>query len=563
MKRNNTIYMICGALVFLFGCRDMDFVNPTAKNEGPTSLTAIFTSGTYVGKEAEVYTIPDQSVSRFVIPVPYYYPEETDSTTDKYMTAMKVQAGLQSNCTLSPILGVLDLTKDNEFTYTDEQGNSRKIVITGERVKSSKCQLLSFALADQGLTGVIDQDTKIISLISADDLSACKATVSLSPHATISPDPTKELNYNDTVRFTVTANNGTASAVYKVVKAIPAKIAYGFRSGSQKSAFTVDLTTMGLPDVSHPTLAAVGNNLVVDYGDGSTPLYFNKSTGSKIGTITLGNASADGCVASDEGSNMLISNYAQSGSTLKIYKTQSATAAPTPYITFNNTTGFPMGARMSVQGDLSTNAIITSVLDGTGVSGSSAYVRWIVTNGAIQSPEVINLSGVSTWGGLDGDAKVVYRSSSVSDGSFVGHYDGGNDNVYYLNGSNAVTSTLSAQSDGSAWGMNNGILDSRTFNNAHYMVLYSVGYFPQWGMNSSIYLYDVTSLSSFTGNVDTSSSLAFKLSSITSYNASDPSEPRTGDVLLQSASNGYKLCLFYIDNACKTLGCYEFDCIDK
>lgn len=561
-KKINVIYIICGALAFLFSCRDVDFVSTTVKTEGPTSLTAIFTSGTYEDKEAEVYTVPDPSVSRFVIPIPYYYPISSDSTTEKYMTAMKVEAGLSANCTLSPVLGVLDLTKDNDFTYTDQNGNSRKIVITGERVKSSACQILSFSLS-QGTTGVINQTTKIISLTSADDLSASTATVSISPHATISPDPTQELNYNDTVKFTVTANNDTSTAVYKVVKALPTKISYGFRSGSATSAYTVDLTTMGLPDVSHPTLAAISNDLVVDYGDGSTPIYFNKSTGSKLGTITLGDASADGCVASDDGSNMLISNYADSGGTLKIYKTQSVTGKPASYITFTNTTGFPMGARMSIQGDLSTSAIITSTCDGTSASGSSAYVRWIVTNGVVQSPQIITLSGVSSWGGLDADAKVVYRSSSVSDGSFVGHYDSGNDNVYYLNSANTVSSSLSGQSDGSGWGMNNGVLDSRTFNNAHYMVLYSVGYFPQWSMNSSIYLYDVTSTSLFTGYVDTSSSLAFSLSSITSYNASTPSEPRTGDVLLQSASSGYKLCLFYIDNTCKTLGCYEFDCIDE
>lgn len=558
MKKNKIFYLLISSALFFSGCQKEDFIDPTAENKGPASLTATFTSGTYENKEAVVYTISDQSASDFVIPIPYYYPEESNNTTDQYMTAMKIKAGLAANCTLSPVLGVLDLTKKNYFTYTDENGDSRQISISGERVKSDKCALLSFSLPDQGLSGVIDEDTKTVSLISTDDLSSCTAAYSISPHATISPDPTKALNYNDTLRLTVTADNGTSSSVYKVVKSIPNKINYGIRSGSENSDYTIDLTTMGLPAVSHPSLAALDNYLIVNYGDGSAPLYFNQATGSKIGTITIGNATADGCVASDDANSMLISNYAESGETLKIYKTQSVTSTPTSYITFANTTGCPIGARMSVQGDLNSNAIITSVCD-----ASSSYVRWIVSNGVVQSPEVITLSGVSTWGGLDTDAKVVYRSASASGGSFVGHYDNGNDNVYYLNGTNTVATTLSGQSDGSGWGMNNGILDARSFNNAKYLVLYSVGFFPQWAMNSSIYLYDVTSTSSFTGSVDKNPALVFSLSAITSYSAAEPSEPRTGDVLLKSSSNGYKLYLYYIDNTCKTLGCYSFDCIDK
>ena len=562
-RMKKSILYIAGIMILFAGCKDIDFIDPTNENEGPTSLTAIFTSGTYEDDEAEVYTITDQTATDFVIPIPYYYPEESDSTTEQYMTAMKVKAGLAANCTLSPALGVLDLTKKNYFTYTDESGNSRQISISGEMTKSDECELLSFSLPNEGISGVVDEDTKIVSLVTTEDLSSCTASYSISSHATISPDPTQSLNYNDTVSFTVTADNGTDSAVYKVVKSIPDKISYGFRSASPTSVYTVDLTNMGLPSESHPSLAALDDYLIVDYGDGSTPLYFNKTTGSKLGSITIGNATPDGCVASDNGDNILISNYVESGETLKIYKTQSVTATPTSYITFTNTTGFPMGARMSVQGDLSTDAIITSVCDGTSVSGASSYVRWIVSNGVVQSPEVITLSDVSTWGGLDGDAKVVYRSSSVSGGSFVGHYDSGNDNIYYLNSSNSVVSYLAGQSDGTGWGMNNGILDARSFNSAKYLALYSVGYFPQWSMNSSIYLYDVTSTSSFSDYVDTSSALVFSLSAITSSSSEEPSEPRTGDVLLQVSSNGYYLYLFYIDNTCKTLGCYSFDCIDK
>jgi len=50
---------------------------------------------------------------------------------------------------------------------------------------------------------------------------------------------------------------------------------------------------------------------------------------------------------------------------------------------------------------------------------------------------------------------------------------------------------------------------------------------------------------------------------VKSYNGADPTEPRTGDVLMMPSANGFKMSLFYIDNTCKTVGCYEFDCIKK
>lgn len=50
-----------------------------------TSLTALFTSGPYVDKEAVVYTIADASVDKYVIPMPWYYPENSDNETSEYM----------------------------------------------------------------------------------------------------------------------------------------------------------------------------------------------------------------------------------------------------------------------------------------------------------------------------------------------------------------------------------------------------------------------------------------------------------------------------------------------
>lgn len=223
--------LLLGLLSIMTACQEPEYVLPTADRQGITSLTAIFTSGPFTDKEIVKYAITDASADKYVIPIPWFYPEDSEDETTPYMTAVRVRAELAPNCTIEPSLTVLDLTKDNYFVYTNAQGEKREICITGERTKSDKCELLSFSLVDPVVSGVIDNSSNTISLISADDLNSCLADITLSPHATITPDPRVEaLDYNDDVTFTVVAHNGVDKKEYVVRKTIPEKIPYGFNA---------------------------------------------------------------------------------------------------------------------------------------------------------------------------------------------------------------------------------------------------------------------------------------------------------------------------------------------
>lgn len=89
-------------------------------------------------------------------------------------------------------------------------------------MKSNKCELLAFSINEPVVAGVVNKGAKKVALITPDDLSACLAEAQVSPHATISPDPSAAaINYNEPVEFTVTADNGVDKAVYTVMKEIP------------------------------------------------------------------------------------------------------------------------------------------------------------------------------------------------------------------------------------------------------------------------------------------------------------------------------------------------------
>ena len=554
----NTGLMLALALAFT-GCAEEENVAPTANREGITSLSAYFTSGTYQDKLAAQLSTTSSETTDYVIPIPYYYPEESDYVPSEDMKAMKVTAKLENNCFLSPGLGVLDLTKKNEFTYTNPYGEQKKITISGQLTHLNKCAIKSFMAEPGDLSGVIDEDSKTISLVTMDDLSKMTADVVLDPHATISPDPSVPHDFNDGFEFTVTADNGVDKSTYKVMKQIPQKMDNGYRAGSEKELFVNDMTTLGVkdPNAIHPTLACVGNFVVLNLGDGSAPQYFRKATGSKVGTIALGEAKATGAIASDNVGNMLICNFADNGQTLNIYKTNDVTKAPTKLISYTNGLGVGIGARLHVQGDLNSNAVITA----TPYSCNNA-IRWIVKDGRVGNPENILMS-VAAWGAQDDAAKVVGVDAEGKNGSIVDYYQGGACQMYYLSDWK-TSANLVQDNSGNAWGYNTAAIDVRPFNKARYLALFEMGYWPDWGLTGHIYLYDASNPASVTGTTDGSSMLKYAYTIPDNFGSVGyASDGRFADVLVTPSEDGYFLYIFYASNTHLSFGGIQVDCIKK
>ncbi len=550
--------MLALALAFT-GCAEEENVAPTANREGITSLSAYFTSGTYQDKLAAQLSTTSSETTDYVIPIPYYYPEESDYVPSEDMKAMKVTAKLENNCFLSPGLGVLDLTKKNEFTYTNPYGEQKKITISGQLTHLNKCAIKSFMAEPGDLSGVIDEDSKTISLVTMDDLSKMTADVVLDPHATISPDPSVPHDFNDGFEFTVTADNGVDKSTYKVMKQIPQKMDNGYRAGSEKELFVNDMTTLGVkdPNAIHPTLACVGNFVVLNLGDGSAPQYFRKATGSKVGTIALGEAKATGAITSDNVGNMLICNFADNGQTLNIYKTNDVTKAPTKLISYTNGLGVGIGARLHVQGDLNSNAVITA----TPYSCNNA-IRWIVKDGRVGNPENILMS-VAAWGAQDDAAKVVGVDAEGKNGSIVDYYQGGACQMYYLSDWK-TSANLVQNNSGNAWGYNTAAIDVRPFNKARYLALFEMGYWPDWGLTGHIYLYDASNPASVTGTTDGSSMLKYAYTIPDNFGSVGyASDGRFADVLVTPSEDGYFLYIFYASNTHLSFGGIQVDCIKK
>lgn len=566
------LLLTIAALTFFSACQEPEYVLPTVERQGITSLTAYFTSGTYVDQALAKLEVTDPDADLYVIPVPWFFPEESEDATTFAMTRVRVRAELANNCKIDPPLTIMDLTQENHFTFTNAQGESRPITITGKRTKSAKCNLMSFALTKPyRVDGFVNDETQEIYLFTVDDLKGFSAEAVPCAHATVETDLTVKKDYNNEQEVSVVAQDGKTTCTYKIVKKYPTKIPYGFREKSVRQLFNFEpVSRLGFPASTvsvYPSLGYADGYLVVCFGDGSTPVYLDGLTGVKKGEINLGSASA-ASVTSDEGGNLLITNHAEAKETVNIYRTKSVTAAPELFHTFENATDVPVGYHVRVHGNIDSDAVIILTHEGIeGVTSTSKYTRIVVTGGQIAATETIDLSGLLLgWGAAPNHAaKVVSASATVNDGvmlSYYSPYAGSNythNTLFYVNGKGSVASTLDMIANENieiTTNHNSNVLESKTYNNATYTISFITSHFPEWTVQPRLYVYDTTTPTSIKDGVAIMSNPAIEM-----YQTA-VSSAAAGDVVMAPSADGFKVYIYYFDHNGGVIGGYVADCIN-
>lgn len=579
------------ALAFASSCQEPQFVEPTADRQGITSLTAYFTSGKYTEMEMGKLTVSDPDMDRYVIPIPWFYPEESDDVTTLHMSRVRVRAELAENCSIDPPLTILDLNQEHNFTYTNAQGESKPIVITGQRVKSSTTNMIAMNLLDPAtgdvvLEGFVDNDAKEVYLFSVEDLDGYVAEVTPWYHASVADaDPildeegestgvyvfdTPE-NWNEEQTITIVAHNGETEGEFKVIKRDPQKISYGFNAESVKELFNIDpVSRLGVPHYNTPvnvSLAYLGGYLVVNHADGSNPIYLDARNGSKLGEISTGGFSA-GAVTSDEGGNMLLCNHLEGAGTFEIYRTSSVNEAPVLFYSYENTVSLPLGYKLKICGDINGNARIVVPYEGViGVTTASQFLEIVVEGGEVTDTQVYDLSASGfSWGSYPQNAAGLVPSSA----------DAGENGWMYasysINGMQWIRPDLGAGQQivtddmANAWLLNPSCLESKKFNNANYLTMLVCHHFPAWDKQPSLWIYDIADPSTFTGNYQNSPSLVAYNSWLLYFNATNAGGNETqssGDVIMAPSADGFKVFIYYYDHYAGMIGGYSADCVKK
>ena len=576
MKRNIKLFAALVALAMV-ACQEPVEVPPTTKALGINSVSATFLKGELSTNKLAVFTTTVESLEEdIVIPIPWFFPEDSDNViTD--ITEMRVTANMDYNCFLEPGLCVLDLTKRNEFTYTDGRGDVHNIVICGEIRKLPYKQIIDFQVTDPSLITIIDEGKKEINISYTDAteplLGECEVEYTLSPHATCSLDGVEKVDLTTLKEVVVTAHDGTTQTyAVKAKNSTPKKIVYGYSAGSEKMLWELEMEGIGIPcvETNNQSLAVCGKYLVVCPGNGDAPICLNKNTGKKEMTMTLSGGVVPGYVCNDDAGNLLISNHTDA--TFCIWKTGDVNTTPELLLSYDNQTGYPLGSSMKVQGDINGEALIVAPLEATAAGGGvNQIVYWTITDGVVSEGTLQAITGFvgPNWGSgywyyVD-ESPIAYTplGTKIEDGLLLSVYD--ENALYYVDGTTfACTKLLDAYTTFSNPPINRS-LSAKHFNNARYVALLAVGAWPAWAVNTYIYLYDMTSLAGMSGTIENTTALMLAPEPTSFYEQGGGTGGNiapVGDVILVPSSDGYYMSLYAIGNNDRVVVGYQVDCID-
>ena len=583
--KNIYLILLASTLALLSSCQEPEFVEPDVVRQGITSLTAYFEDDAKVAYEIgklDLTGINIDTMTRFEIPIMYYYPEESDNVTTLDMSHMRVRAELAPNCSIDPPLTVLDLYLENKFTYTNERGESRDIIITGKRVPFKTAQFLSFNLinpADSSVVveGFVDNDAKIIYLFTIDDLTGLVAQSEPWYHGSVK-DSEKLSNvpasWNNDTTVVAVAHDGVTEQEFQVVKRNPSKIKYGFNTDSVKELFNVDpCQRIGAPDYMIPvysSLAFVDGYLAVCHGEDYPIVYVDSRNGSKKGEIVTGGKTFS-AITNDEAGNMLLCNHHDEyGTTFEIYRTSSVTEAPVLWYTYQNKTSLPMGAKIKVCGDIDKDAAIVVCYEGiSGVTSSGSFLQITVKNGKVTDTtvhDILTNSGIS-WGAAPVNSAGLVPTNPAGDNgwfyaAYVAPYG-----IQWVRPDYKTGKFLGTNApENEQYLLNPNALDSKTFNNAHYMALFVSHHFPAWAQVPAMWLYDIGDPSTVSGNYYQESSAIVAYDSwIDFYNKTNHAveTQSSSDVIIAQSKDGLRIFVFCYDHYAGVLCGYSADCVKR
>jgi len=556
MKKNILLFTL-SVFVLLIGvsaCHSPEELDPAIEKKGINNFIASFVDD---DRDENIFESEIDYEKRMITVVfPYNYPRLSDNVLQvSDLKKMRVKAYVDNNIYISPSLLYMDMTQENTITVKGLSGSVNYKVVPEIR-KSNECAITKFNLPGLGLSGIINEEAKTISLITLDEIGEALAEVGISHGAILSPDPTTvALNYDNEPQIKVTAQNGTSVAVYTVKKKIPEKIPAGIRANSAKLIWAKKLTDIGLTAANMTTGIAVTKDYVVLNERGnSKAVYVNAKTGENVGSINISQFAGSVTnfyATADDADNILFANLTPNGgSSFTIWRVKGVNGTPEKYIEFPTTA--PMGRKISVSGSLDGDAIITAPYYGT----AGKFARWQVANGQLksQTPENVTAQGLGSWGY---NADVVYSDPSNPESDYFAAFYSTPRNLTWFNG---VTNAIKANGPAISANWIQNAVDYAVFNKVAYVLSNSVNCFT-WGKDDNIYLFDVAGGSLSNQPLDFGANGLNIMGNYGGNALGVQNANGTGDVALRVSPDGYYLYIYFMFTN-GYVGCISCDCID-
>lgn len=399
---------------------------------------------------------------------------------------------------------------------------------------------------DVSTSALISKDDKTIVLLffNETDLSNVKLNFKFKPR-------TKLVSISDSVATfdlrkpqELVINNLFEDVTYTIYGVFPSKLASGMRQGSDQIVWSKKLQTDLNIDVLQVTggIAATKDYLVINTRDRAS-IYVDSKTGNLVDTINM-NGIKGGLInfynTNDDSDNILISNLAANAGTFKVWRVNGVNSTPELYINWSESGSTAIGRKLSINGSLDGNAIITAPI----LAAGNRFALWQVINGVLQShtPELISITGTDiNWGS---NVDIVSSSSSDVTADLFVAYGNNPSMISWVDGN---TKTIKSTSPTSTLVSN--AVDYSEFNGVPYVIHNNLN---AAGKDDTAHLYDLS----------TETGLNSPIWSLTkgTYGGINNGNS-TGDVTFRISKNGFFLYA-YIMYTNGSVVCVQFDCVD-
>ncbi|MFC6997256.1 DUF5018 domain-containing protein [Rufibacter roseus] len=395
MKRNFYSYTVfLFSLLFLAGCETPE---PFENNDN-NQLSDIW------------LTIPGQKDARFngtysangetiTFEIPHFFPAESDNQVD--LKNLVLRANIPVDARISPALGnPMDLTEPIKIDIASGTGAVKSYWVEVKKVADLSVKTVSIEVDGQEINGFERNGELIFYVVPGVDVSNATLNIGISRHSTSSLPSGSKIDLTNPVPVTITGVDGTTKT-YTLMAVPPQKLNYGIGI-TRKLFIKIGSEIGGFGAHTETSMSVSGDHLII--GTNTTPSRYrilNRFTGALVGDMTMPSASFRSfSMVSDEEGHIIGSSYTPKNSNFLIYKWDNAMdQTPELLITYKNesnaATDGALGRRLSVYGNLNTNAVIMAT-----ESRNPVILKWVVTGGQLvsQTPEKITYGDpIGAW----------------------------------------------------------------------------------------------------------------------------------------------------------------------
>jgi hypothetical protein len=425
--------------------------------------------------------------------IPYFYPVDSDNEVD--LTKLILRATIPADAVMSPALGsVMDLSRPVNAAITSGSGEQTSFVIVARKVGDVALRKATISFTSggvpQSLEGIVNENEVIFYVVPGTDVSKARLTLEINKHSHSSVPTGSEIDLRQNVPLTITGIDGSTRS-YTLVAREPRRLEYGV--GINRRLWIKTAADLGFAANMEVGLAVSGNHLVmVTRTNPAKYTVLDRTTGEKVGQMTLPFTGLSFQVVNDSVGNLLGASWAPKNSKLLLYKWKNALdPAPVKLVewTNNNPAAVSLdggvGRRVNIFGDLDKDAVIMATV------GQSKYIyKWVVRGGVVQSqtPTVVEYKSVT--GGAASFMGYYAEAQPISAADNADYFINYQFEIALVNGaSNERVNAVS--NEPSAYGIFHMPTDYARFNNANYLAI--VKYMDTYDLNKvRMSLLDVT-----------------------------------------------------------------------